>query len=97
METKSASQQKIFLFSLVTFSVLLLIYLNYAFFKRDYVWIGVIQELITIPCLLAQPVLLFFAAKGFFNNGFRVQSYSFASIVLLIIAMSVTLGSFFVD
>lgn len=82
--------------AIATSSFLLFIYLNYKIIQSDLVIIGVIQELLTIPSLLAQPVLLFFALKEFKKTKYKVWSYSFFSSLILTASIVLAWGSFFI-
>lgn len=83
----------IFLASIITVVFLLLVYLNYAIFKLDFVLIGVLRELLTIPCILAQPILLFLSLRKFIEIKFKVKSYAFCTSIITLIATILTLGS----
>lgn len=79
--------------SLITSIFLLFIYLNATIFKLDFVLIGVFQELLTIPCILVQPVLLLLSLIRFFRIKFKIKSYAFCTSIISLIVTVLTWGS----
>lgn len=77
--------------SLLYFSFLLL---NASYFRFDNVALGVIQELLTIPVIIGQFVLLYFAWKNFKLKGYSVRTYAFVSVIILIGVIAFVLISF---
>ncbi|MFK5982059.1 MAG: hypothetical protein QM499_04015 [Flavobacteriaceae bacterium] len=64
------------------------------FFKIDYVFIGVIVELITIPVLIAIPILLFLSLKNWKKESWnKCSSNMFSSITLVISILIILLSS----
>ncbi|WP_299889390.1 hypothetical protein [uncultured Lacinutrix sp.] len=95
MNLRTISSEKIILtLSIFTALFLVLLYLNNTIFHFSFVLIGVLQEMLTIPCILGQPLLLFFAARGIYNNRFREKKYVYAAIALLIIGISFSVTMF---
>lgn len=78
MKSKTVMIASIFLSLYFLFLVL-----NTTIFKLDYVWIGVIQNIITIPALLSLIGLGIVSVIFFKKENFKLFSYSFASIVIL--------------
>ena len=78
MKSKTVMIASIFLSLYFLFLVL-----NTTIFKLDYIWIGVIQNIITIPALLALIGLGIVSVIFFKKENFKLFSYSFASIVIL--------------
>ncbi len=68
--------------SIGTTIFLSLLYLNHTIIKSDYVLIGVFQELLTFPCVFAQPVLMILAGRSFDLNGYKILSHPFATILI---------------
>ena len=92
--TQGAQLEKaVFLVSLATSLFLLAIYLNYSVFQSDFVLIGVFQELLTIPCFLAQPVLLILAGRTFIKSKFKFQTFSFVSLLIVVPTLLLAWGS----
>ena len=83
----------VFFGSFATSFVLLLIYINYSLLQSDFVLIGVFQELLTIPCILSQPILLFLAIRGFCLDNYNIMSYSFFSIIISLVTLILAFGS----
>lgn len=98
MNTYSIDAKKFVLYaSVLTSFFFLMLYVNNAYFKSNIVLIGVFQELLTIPFLLIQPVLLVLAFKGLIKESYTILSYSFLSVAILLISMSITWASFFLS
>ncbi|MEH6535438.1 MAG: hypothetical protein V7719_03525 [Psychroserpens sp.] len=98
MNTNSINAKKLVLYgSMITSLFFLMLYFNTVYFKSTFALIGVFQELLTIPFLLIQPVLLVLAFKGLIKESYNVLSYSFLSVVMLLASMSITWSSFFLS
>lgn len=98
MKTYSINAKKMVLYaSILTSLFFLMLYLNNVHFKSSFVLIGVFQELLSIPFLLIQPVLLVLAFKGLIKESYNVLSYSFLSVAILLTSMSITWASFFLS
>ena len=84
-EIRTHKEEKIIflltILSLLYFSFLLL---NVSYFRFDHVLLGVFQELFTIPVIIGQFVLLYFAWKNFKLKGYSVRTYAFVSVIILI-------------
>jgi len=63
------------------------------FFNIDFVLIGVLTEMLTIPFLLAQVVFLVFGLNYLFRN--KSSLLTIASVVALFICTITTIGSLF--
>ena len=81
--SKSISERLIFMWSLFTSLFLLFTYLNYSIFHLDNVIIGFFHELLIIPCILIQPVFLFFALKRFYMKKYITKTYGCLAVVIL--------------
>ncbi len=57
-------------------------------FEIEAVLIGVFGELLTIPALIAIPVLLFLSVKNWKNEGWKLNSMYVISILLLVGTMA---------
>lgn len=77
-------------FSIVAYFALIYV-LN--FFKIDFVLIGVLREVFTIPFLLAQFLFLVLGIIHLFKH--KTYLLTFISIILLAINVIYTIGSFF--
>ena len=97
MENKKLKNSKlIFLLSLVVSIYFLFLYLNAYILRWDFVLIGVFQELLTIPVMLGELILLFFSIRGFILSKYLFKSYSFGATIILLINILYTWGSFFI-
>jgi hypothetical protein len=77
-------------FSIVAYFVLLYVL---DFFKIDFVLIGVVREIFTIPFLLAQLLFLVLGVIHIIKH--KTYLLTFISIILLAINATYTIGSFF--
>jgi len=66
--------------ALLYFSFLLL---NSEYFKIESTAISVIQEIITIPIIIGQFVLLVLVCKQFRRNSYSIKTWTFVSMIIL--------------
>ncbi|KAB4481639.1 hypothetical protein GAC87_22920 [Bacteroides thetaiotaomicron] len=85
MITKIISEKKLFWISFAIVGYFCLLYLNAYFAKSDLVFIGWVQELLTIPFILFQFILLIIAILYCIKETFRINRYSFWSFFILLI------------
>lgn len=71
-----------------------LLFLNGYVIRSNFVLIGVFQELLTIPLILLQLLLLVVGAIHCVSDRFRIRTYSFWSFIILLIMNSLVFGSF---
>lgn len=83
-----------FTLSLCTLSWFILLILNSKFFKLDLVVISVIQEILTLPIMVIQLLLLILAFLNFKKGNYSVHSYAFWALVVLIVTNAFVIGSF---
>ena len=84
----------VFVISLCTSFFLLLLYLNYAIFGIESTAIGVVQELLALPCIVSQPVLLFLSIRSVLRPGYRYKSIAFITLLLSSITLLAVCISF---
>ncbi|KAB4452134.1 hypothetical protein GAN75_21175 [Bacteroides thetaiotaomicron] len=84
MITKIISEKKLFWISFAIVGYFCLLYLNAYFAKSDLVFIGWVQELLTIPFILFQFILLIIAILYCIKETFRINRYSFGSFFILL-------------
>lgn len=65
------------------------LFFNFYVLKSDFVLIGVFQELLTIPLLLAQLFLLGVTLNNWRKDGFRLIGYSFWSFIMLLLMSTI--------
>lgn len=95
MESKSHKRdQVIFYLSIGCVTYFSLLYLNNNYFKFDHVLIGVIHEMTMGPILGTVPILVFVSAKGFYAKQYQIISYSFFSLLISSITLTVLIVSF---
>ena len=73
------------------------LFLNAYVFKFDNVFIGVVQELVTIPMLLALLFLFLFSIVRLYEDNFSVNKRSFWAFIILFFVSTVIFGSFVVS
>lgn len=98
MSNKNITSEKLIL-GLGTFAplFLFLLHLNHTIFHCHFVLIGVVQEMLTIPCILGQPLLLFFAIRGLCLNKFNEKIYAQIAVGILIVGIGLTVTKFIVS
>jgi hypothetical protein len=84
--TANRNDRVLFILSIICFFFFCCLYfLNY--YKIDVVIIGVLRELLTIPALLAIPVLLFLSFRSLYRSHWKFQSYAAYSVGILLITL----------
>ncbi|WP_428655082.1 hypothetical protein [Runella sp.] len=89
------TNKKLFVFSLALVMYFLFLYLNADAFHLEYTFIGVIQEVLTLPLLVMLLLLLGLSLKRTISERFSFINYSFWSLLLLMVCVTFTVGSFF--
>ena len=84
----------LFQLTLAVGTYLLFLLLNAYVFKFTYTFIGVIQELVTIPVLILNAVLLVVAIRRVVAGKNVRDSYLLSASVLLLASFSFVVGSF---
>lgn len=59
----------------------------------DFVLIGVFQEMLTIPSVLVQPILLFLSLRLYIRMQLKVKSFAFCTLIVSLITMFLAWGS----
>lgn len=86
---------KIFFFvSLCVVGYFCLLCLNIYIVKSDFILIGIFQELLTLPLILFQLVLLVLSILNCIKDKFRIKAYSFWSFLVLLVSNLFVLTSF---
>ncbi len=91
------TDKNIFYTSIITSTFLLFTYLNSMVFKMNFILIGFFHELLIIPCILIQPVLLFLSIRRFIRIKFKIKSDTFCTIIISLITFSLTWGSLVIN
>lgn len=76
--------KKIFFVSMGVVGYFCVLCLNANILKSDSIFMGVLQELLTLPLMLFQLVLLFLSILQCIKDKFRVTTYSFWSLFILL-------------
>lgn len=86
---------KMFFFvSLCVVGYFCLLCLNAYVVKSDFILIGVFQELLTLPLIFFQLVLLVFSILHCLKDKFRIKTYSFWSFIVLLVSNLFVFTSF---
>lgn len=85
MIAKIISEKKLFWISFAVVGFFCLLYLNAYCVKSDLAFIGWFQELLTIPFMFFQFILLLISIGYCIKDKFRVNRYSFWSFFILLI------------
>ncbi len=72
------------------------LHLNALVLKMDFVLIGVLQEMLTIPFILIQFILLIYLVVCFFKNNSTSKIYFYLSLSILLIINIFIIGSFWI-
>ena len=89
--------RKLFYAGVFILCYFILLTLNEYLVRSEYVIVGVVRELFTIPLLILQLVLLFIAIKRWATKeNFSVRKLPFWTALVLLINSFWTLGSFFI-
>ena len=91
------TSEKLFFVSLAVVGYFCLLCLNAYVIKSSFVLIGVFQELLTLPLLLFQLVLLVLSIMHCINDKFRIKTYSLWTFLILLISNSIFLGSIIIS
>ncbi|SKB71095.1 hypothetical protein SAMN05660776_2632 [Salegentibacter holothuriorum] len=91
---KGLSSKRLFYISLFIVGYFGFLYLNYHLFKLNYILLGVVMEMITIPLALAQFILLIISFRYWRKEHFRIKNYSFWAFLILLLNCTWTLSSY---
>ncbi len=86
------SPKQLTTFNLIIVGYFIIVYLT-DYFKIDFVLIGVIKELATIPFLIAQLIFIFLSLQSILRH--KKGRWLLPSAILLILSSLLTIGSFF--
>lgn len=82
--TRTHKDEKIiFLLSIISLLYFGFLLLNAKYFRFQAIALGVLQELFTIPVIVGQIVLLYFAWRKFKLSGYSLSAYAFASMIIV--------------
>jgi hypothetical protein len=81
----------VFLFSLLVFAYFSLLILS-SQLKWDPVFLGVLRELVTLPAIVGVLVLLVLSAMAFVKGNFKVNSFAFYSLLLVVLTIAAMIG-----
>lgn len=84
----------LFYISVLSSIYFLLLVLNRYVFKCEFVLIGVVQELITIPIMFAQFIICIASLIYWVKDGFRINEYSLWAFVISICNSLIIIGTF---
>lgn len=81
----------VFLFSLVAFAYFTLLIIT-SQLKWDPVFLGIVRELVTLPAIVGLLVLLVLSAMAFVKGNFRIRSFAFYSLVVVVLTFAAMIG-----
>lgn len=81
----------VFLFSLVAFAYFTLLIIT-SQLKWEPVFFGLIRELVTLPAIVGLLALLVLSGMAFVKGNFRVRSFAFYSLVIVVLTMATLIG-----
>ena len=91
------TSKRLLFVSLAVVGYFCLLSLNAYIIKSDFVLIGVFQELLTLPLLLLQLVLLVLSVMHCIKDKFRIKTYSLWTFLVLLISNSIFIGSIIIS
>lgn len=89
------TNKKLFILSVVLVLYFLFLYLNMYVFHLEYTFIGIIQEVVTLPLLAILLLFLGLSLRRTISERFSLVTYAFWSFLLLMVCTTFTIGSFF--
>lgn len=81
----------VFLFSLGAFAYFTLLIIT-AQLKWNPGFLGVVRELVTLPAVVGVLVLLALSAMAFVKRNFKVRSFAFYSLLVVVLTIAVMIG-----
>lgn len=81
----------VFLFSLLAFAYFSLLIIT-SQLKWDPVFLGVVRELVTLPAIVGVLVLLTLSGMAFVKGNFKVRSFAFYSLIVVVLTIAVMIG-----
>lgn len=80
--TPHIDEKTIFLLSVLSLLYFGFLLLNAEYFHFQNIALGIIGELLTIPFIIGQFILLYFAWKEFRLRGYSIKTYAFTSMII---------------
>lgn len=81
----------VFLFSLLAFAYFSLLIIT-SQLRWDPVFLGVVRELVTLPAIVGVLVLLTLSCMAFVKGNFKVRSFAFYSLIVVVLTIAVMIG-----
>ena len=81
----------VFLFSLGAFAYFMLLIIT-SQLKWDPVFLGVVRELVTLPAIVGVLVLLALSGMAFVKGNFKVRSFAFYALLVVVLTIAVMIG-----
>ncbi len=94
---KLITNKKVLIAAIIITIYFTFLFLNTYIFKSKVVLIGVFQELLTLPMLFLQFVVLFLAIKKLVKNKALLNPQLLCASLLMSASILVTLGSFLIN
>ena len=93
---KLITNKNILITAIIVVVYFTILFFNAYVFKSDVVLIGVFQEMLTMPMLVLQFVVLFLAVKKMIEIKTLYNLQLLSASILIFVSTVVTLGSFFI-
>jgi len=94
---KIITNKQLFYLSVIIGLYFSLLFINTYVFQFDFLALGILQEVLTLPLLLLQLILLVFSFLRIYRNKFSSFGYGLWSFLILIAYSLLTIGSFFTN
>lgn len=88
------SEIGILLLSLISSLFFAFLFLDFYYFKIDFVLVGVFRELLTIPFLILQPILAIASILKILKKEQKTSTLSYVSLAILVISIFTTYYNF---
>jgi hypothetical protein len=88
------NNKKLLILSIITVVFFSLLFFNAYVLKSEYVLVGVIREIATIPMLVFLVFLLYFSIKYSLKDKFSIRKTSFWSLAMLACLVVILINSF---
>ena len=93
---RKKNERIIFLLSILSLVYFGFLLLNAEYFRFESIALGVIRELFTIPVIVGQFILLYFAWKKFKLRGYSIMTYAFVAMIIVTGLICFILASFLI-
>ena len=93
---KNLDQKIMFFVNLMILMYFILLYLDAYMIRLPSIFIGIIREMFVFPLMILQVPLFIVSVVLWISNNFRIKTYSFWAVIILMISMGLTLIPFLI-